>query len=63
MIRPDETSERPLEPEQSGPIESDEGAKREAYEPPIILKKHSVRRVTLFTGGGALGGGVGGSGP
>jgi hypothetical protein len=36
--------------------------RRPAYEPPRIVKKRSVSRVTLFTGGGPPAGGLPASG-
>ena len=35
---------------------------REAYEAPMVLKKRSVARVTLFSGGGVTAGGLTSSG-
>jgi hypothetical protein len=46
-------------PDEAAPAEQDP---RPAYEPPRVLKKRSVSRVTLFTGGGVLSGGLPASG-
>jgi hypothetical protein len=44
-----------------GPVTGDaraQPAERPAYEPPRLLKKQSVSRVTLFSGGGPGAGGL-----
>jgi hypothetical protein len=46
-------------PQQRDPSAArEEAAERPAYEPPQILKKRSVARVTLFSGGGPPVGGL-----
>ena len=54
---------KPIESAQAQPPRGDAGAPRSddlpAYEPPRIVKKRAVSRVTLFTGGGASGSPIG----
>jgi hypothetical protein len=52
----------PKTPETAPAQEAALPAERPAYEAPRILKKRSVARVTLFSGSGAVGGGLVGQG-
>lgn len=52
---------RSSEPAGEAPREGVEDA-RLAYEPPKLLKKRSIARVTLFSGGGVAAGGLTASG-